>query len=72
MGSYHGIYGSLGKGYCWMSSPFDDLDDNKMCINCNNAYLSKYEVNGTCAICPVVYIPTSIFNIKYFPSLIDD
>ena len=71
----HGIYNKSTSSYCWLASPSSNYSDSELSVNGRDGYFNNDIVfSNSCAVRPLVCIPTSVFNSKYATSttLVDE
>ena len=63
----HGIYNKSSLYYWWLASPYGNFSEDELRVygGCGCLDGSDVEVNRSHVVCPVVCIPTSVFNSKY-------
>ena len=71
----HGIYNKSTSSYWWLASPYGDFGSYELHVSGQSGYCSgDYVVDASCAVRPLVCIPTPVFNSKYVTSttLVDE
>ena len=68
----HGIY-NKGISYNWWLASPHNLSENELRVCGPGGYFDDRGVtNNSYSVCPVVCIPTSVFNSKYGTNLVDE
>ncbi len=61
----HGIYNKSTSSYWWLASPRGTSSSRGLGVSGGSGFFDGYVDNGSCAVRPLVCIPTSVFNGKY-------
>ena len=69
----NGIYNKSESSKWWLASPYHDYSGSEFYVNGSRGFFNLNNVAyDSCAVRPLVCIPTSVFNSKYLSSLVNE